>query len=123
NSSFVAVCLRIEAYSRASTFCPLARLGRSGEENSKRKPIILSLRSGKKKSPSNQKITMPTYAMFSCGIYHAISTDTTAFVFHSLVVWTRALSWLGARLNLIHYPVTRTGACTAITRTCNWHGV
>ena len=38
------------------------------------------------------------------------------------MVWIRASSWLGARLNLIRCPVTHTGACIETTRTCNWRG-
>src|SRR5258708_25882337 len=91
NLSCAAVCSKIELYFRASMFYPLARPGRSGRENSKRRLVISSLANGKNKNRLSRKHTTLDYATLLCRICRVISMGTNESVSRSLVVWIRAL--------------------------------
>ena len=95
----------------------------SAAECWRRRPLTSSRANGKRKNLSNRRNTIASCVMFSCGICRAISMGTSEWAFRSPAAWIRASSWRGARQSPIRCPVTRSGACTATTRTCNWRAV
>ena len=118
-------CLRLRARKPDALFrhpCSASWLGlvRSGVGRSKRKRLLRAARMGTGRAAQAGGILSPICVTFSCGICRAISTEASGWAFRSPAAWTRASSWRGARLRLIRCLATRSAACIATTRTCNW---